>query len=368
MYLVDLSVINFKNYSSQEFQFHSNVNAILGRNGTGKTNLLDAIHYLAFTKSYFPSQDIYSVKNEEDFFAIHGHFHRFEIPENSTKISCTYKNNRKTMKANQKEYSRLSDHYGLYPLVMISPYDHDIINEGSDVRRKFFDMIISQIDKEYLQHLIRYQKLLTQKNTTLKQLLAREHQNYSLLEIYNEQLSPLANKIFNKRKEFIHELSPGFEQYYRYISDGNETVEIRYQSQLENESFDKGIGLAQQTDIQTGYSTFGTHRDDFNFIINNKPLKRFGSQGQQKSFALAIKLAQFDFIYEKKKIKPLLLLDDIFDKIDPFRSNQLITLVGEHHFGQVFLTDTDPNRVEKIFEEHQIPHHIILVEQLEQKA
>jgi len=358
MYLKHLHVSNFKNYEENEFDFHENVNCFVGENGSGKTNLLDAIHYLSFCKSAFSSQDIYSVKFNCDYFAIHG---LFESPDNqtTTKISCVFKNSRKTMKANQKEYQRLSDHIGLFPLIMVSPYDSDMINEGSETRRKFFDSSISQFDKEYLQRLISYHKIIQQRNQMLKQNLSGEKIDISLLRIYNEQLIPLGNYIFEKRKQFILDILPDFQNYYQALSNHHETVSLDYQSQLFDFDFEKGLKENETLDFCSGYSNFGIHKDDFLFSLNAMPLKRFGSQGQQKSFSLSLKLAQYDYIATRKKIKPILLLDDIFDKLDNLRMTQLLNMVGQNHFGQVFITDTDEQRLRAILEKHQISSNVI---------
>ena len=357
MYLKHLHVSNFKNYEENEFDFHENVNCFVGQNGSGKTNLLDAIHYLSFCKSYFSSQDTYSVRFNCDFFAING---IFETVENKTaKIGCVFKNGRKIMKANQKEYQRLSDHIGLFPLIMVSPYDSDIINEGSETRRKFFDICISQFDKEYLQQLIAYQKIMLQRNQLLKQHLSGEKADLSLLQIYNNQLIPLGNYIFEKRKEFIANILPDFQSYYQTLSCDNETVSIHYQSQLFDFEFEKGLQENEANDFRSAYTNFGVHKDDFLFLIDAMPLKRFGSQGQQKSFSLALKLAQYDYIATRKKIKPILLLDDIFDKLDNLRIAQLLNMVGQHHFGQVFITDTDKERLRAILEKHEILSKVI---------
>jgi DNA replication and repair protein RecF len=330
----------------------------VGKNGSGKTNLLDAIHYLSFCKSYFSSQDTYSIRFNCDFFAVHGLFESFEN-ETTTKIACVFKNGRKTMKANQKEYQRLSDHIGLFPLIMVSPYDNDIINEGSDTRRKFFDISISQFDKEYLQQLIVYQKNIQQRNQLLKQYQLGEKVDLSLLQIYNDQLIPLGNYIFEKRKQFILAILTDFQRYYQTLSGDNETVSILYQSQLFELDFEKGLQENEAQDFRSTYTNFGIHKDDFLFLINEKPLKQFGSQGQQKSFSLALKLAQYDYIAARKSLKPILLLDDIFDKLDNFRIAQLLNMVGQHHFGQVFITDTDEARLKEILERHEILSKII---------
>jgi len=360
MYLKHLQVSNFKNYEENEFVFHENVNCFVGKNGSGKTNLLDAIHYLSFCKSYFYSQDTFSVRFNTDFFAIHGLFESFENGTH-TKIGCVFKNGRKTMKANQKEYQRLSDHIGLFPLIMVSPYDNDMINEGSESRRKFFDISISQFDKEYLQQLISYQKVIQQRNQLLKQYLSGEKIDVSLLQIYNNQLLPLGNYIFEKRKAFVSDILPDFKRYYQTLSNAHETVSIIYQSQLFELNFEKGLQENEAQDFRSAYTHFGIHKDDFLFLINEMPLKRFGSQGQQKSFSLALKLAQYDYIATRKKIKPILLLDDIFDKLDNLRITQLLNMVGQHHFGQVFITDTDEERLKKILEKHGISSKVIRI-------
>jgi DNA replication and repair protein RecF len=362
MYLKRIQLTNFKNYKEVEMEFNRNVNGIVGVNGTGKTNLLDAIHYLTFCKSYFNAQDSYAVNFEADFFALHGEFVTYDAGQNS-KISCTYKTSgRKVMKANAKEYERFSDHIGLYPLVMVSPYDSDIINDGSDIRRKFFDMIIVQFDKEYLHQLISYQKLLRQRNNLLKQFWEQRRCDESLLNLYDEQLQPFAEFIPEKRKQFINNILPVFQAHYDLLSNSREQVSITYDSSLHKIPFRQGIAQMINADQKSGFTNFGTHKDDFIFYIGDQPIKRYGSQGQQKSFALALKLAQYDYIYERKKLKPILLLDDIFDKLDKQRTARLLELVGQEHFGQVFISDTDEVRVTHILTEYCIEHKITKVD------
>lgn len=358
LYLKHIHITNFKSYEEAEFTFDENVNGIVGRNGSGKTNLLDAIYYLSFCKSYFSAQDIFSVRFDTDFFAIHGEFHNSET-QNNTQVSCTYKNGHKSMRANKKEYSRLSAHIGLFPVVMVSPYDSDIIHGGSELRRKFFDTIISQFDAEYLQQLISYRKLLMQRNALLKQMFENRRMDPSLCQIIDEQMIPLGNFIFTRRQDFIQNISPIFQKHYSQLSDGRETVEIQYQSGLLESTYEAGLQGASVADARSGFSNFGVHKDDYLFLINGQPVKRYGSQGQQKSFSLALRLAQFDYSYERKKIKPILLLDDIFDKLDKARISELLNMVGQDHFGQVFITDTDENRVKQILGEFGIQHQII---------
>lgn len=361
MYINHLTLTNFKNYEEGEFDFDANVNGIVGENGCGKTNLLDAIHYLCFCKSFFSSQDQFAVRFDNDFFAIHGDFFSREM-QNSTRISCTYKlNGRKSMKANQKEYDRFSDHIGLYPLVMVSPYDNDIINEGGETRRRFFDVIISQFDKEYLQQLIAYQKIIQQRNSLLKNFIENKTFERELVEVFDNQLIPLGLYIYQKRKEFIENITPIFNEHYKCLSQDREMVGIKYESGLDECNYEEGLRQNEWNDRKSGYTNFGIHKDDYNFLINDRSVKRFGSQGQQKSYALALKLSQFDYIFERKGIKPILLLDDIFDKLDKKRTAQLLDLVGQDHFGQVFITDTDEVRVKEILTSRGIAHKIFAI-------
>lgn len=358
MYLKNLQLVHFKNHREASFDFTDKVNAIVGENGSGKTNLLDAIHYLSFCKSYFSAQDFFSILFGKEFFALHGEFETYDT-EQTRKISCIYKQgSRKVMKVNAKEYDRLSDHIGQYPLIMVSPYDNELIQNGSEVRRKFFDMIISQFDKNYLHQVISYQKIINQRNTILKQFFENRYVDNSLIEIYNEQLVPLGEAIHQKRKQFVVEILPLFQKYYDFLAESKEQVTIVYQSQLTDTSFADALRQQLTTDARTGYTTTGIHKDDFLFLMNDHLVKRFSSQGQQKSYALSLKLAQFDYMVEQKRVKPILLLDDIFDKLDEKRIAKLLHLVGDNHFGQVFLTDTEPMRVTSILETYHIKYKL----------
>lgn len=359
MFLNSIRLANFKNYADAEFLFCEKVNALVGENGAGKTNLLDAIHYLSFCKSYFSSHDSLSIRFDHDFFAVHGEFIDFN-ERKSTPVSCTFKASpgRKTMKANQKEYNLLSDHIGLFPLIMISPYDKDIINDGSDVRRRFFDLFISQFDKDYLRSLISYQKILTQRNNLLKQCIEQRSFNRELLQVFDDQLIEPGHYIFKKREEYIARIVPYFQNYYTILSGKKESVNIIYESGLLSLSFKEGLEQGEIADRKSGYTNFGIHKDEYRFTIDGYPVKRFGSQGQQKSFSIALKLSQFDYIYKEKKIKPILLLDDIFDKLDMNRTAHLLELVGKEETGQVFISDTHEERVRNIFQHHCIEHKI----------
>ena len=357
MYLKTLQLTNFKNYTEASFSFNDNVNGIVGANGSGKTNLLDAIHYLSFGKSCFSAKDVSSVRLGTDFFALHGDF-ADEESGNTTQVSCVYKNGAKSLKANKKEYDRLSDHVGLFPVVMVSPYDSDIINDGNEVRRRFFDKIISQFDKIYLQHLIHYKKLLQQRNAVLRQQQETGHEDYSLLQVIDLQIVEDGNLLYQRRKQFIEDIRPMFLEHYRQLSRGNETVEVRYESGLSEMTFREGLEKNLVADTKCGFMTFGVHKDDYDFTIDGHPVKHFGSQGQQKSFSLALRLSQFDYAFAYNKRKPILLLDDIFDKLDRNRITELLNMVGQEHFGQVFISDTDETRVRAILGEHGIAHEI----------
>ncbi len=361
MHLKHLRLTNFKNYEEAELQFSDKINCFVGANGVGKTNLLDAIYYLSFCKSYFNPVDSQNIKHEEDFFAIHGTYNR--NGNDSSKVSCIQKrNHRKQFMLNGKEYERFADHIGLFPLVMISPYDRDLINEGSDVRRKYIDSVISQFDKIYLDNLINYNRALFQRNSLLKGFAEREYYDLSLIEIWNEQLIKFGMDIYRKRKDFIQDFIPVFKQYFSIISNNREMVDITYESQLHDKTLDKLLKESFEKDKILRYTTTGIHKDDLSFGINSYPLKRFGSQGQQKSFIIAIKLAQFDYTKNIKGFKPILLFDDIFDKLDETRVTQLIQLVSQDSFGQVVITDTQYDRIKKLTNSLAATYHVWEIE------
>lgn len=361
MHLNTLKIINFKNYDEQEMAFSEKINCFVGNNGAGKTNLLDAIYYLSFTKSYFNSVDQQNIRHGETFFAIHGTFeHNGGIPN---QVSCIQKAGvKKQFRINQKDYDRMSDHIGQYPCVMVSPYDRDLINEGSDIRRKFIDAVISQFDKAYLDNLIRYNKLLEQRNGLLKQFAERRRTDRDLLLLIDEQMMAPATNISAKRKLFLEGFAPIFRHYFQFISAGKEAVSIVYESQLASASYLEVVNDSFTKDQALRYSSAGIHKDDFIFNLEGYPVKRFGSQGQQKSFAVALKLAQFDFTRDLIGLKPILLFDDIFDKLDPGRVQQIIQLVDNDSFGQVFITDTEPQRIRQTFEKVAINHRVFEIE------
>ena len=346
MYLKTLNLINYKNFKNQTFEFNSKVNCFVGSNGIGKTNILDAIYLLSFGKSYFNPIASQNIKHGEDFFVVDG---RYSKDSKEEKIIVSLKRGgKKVIKRNSKSYNRFSDHIGLLPLVIISPVDRDLITEGSDLRRKFIDGVISQNDKIYLDQIIRYNKVLFQRNSLLKQFYLSRTFDHDTIDIYNEQLSKIGNLIFNKRKEFLELFSPIFFEKYSITSNNKEKVNLNYKSQLKNHRLQDLLTSNIEKDKVLQYTSVGTHKDDIEFMIENYPVKKFGSQGQQKSFLIALKLAQYEVLKTKSGTSPILLLDDIFDKLDSKRVKQIIKMVNDSNFGQLFISDTDAKRTENV--------------------
>ena len=346
MFLKRISLLNYKNFSEITFDLDSKINCFVGKNGIGKTNILDAIYHLANGKSYFNPLAVQNIKHGEDFFVIDG---EFEKSERTEQILCSLKKGqKKILKRNGKVYEKFSDHIGFIPLVIISPADSDLIIEGSETRRKFIDTVISQLDSSYLQQLIQYQKIISQRNALLKYFALNHVFENDTLSIYNEQLNTLGQFIFEKRKKFLVDFIPIFNNYHREITNSAETVQLVYQSDL----FEKDTLTLLEENISKDralhYTSVGVHKDDMSFEIENYPIKKFGSQGQQKSFLIALKLAQFDFVKKQSGEKPILLFDDIFDKLDEFRVSKIIEMVNNEEFGQLFISDTHPERTENI--------------------
>jgi DNA replication and repair protein RecF len=346
MHLKTLNLINYKNFKNQTFEFNSKVNCFVGSNGVGKTNILDAIYHLSFGKSYFNPIASQNIKHGEDFFVVDGRYSK-DLKEEKIIVSLK-KGGKKVIKRNSKSYNRFSDHIGLLPLVIISPVDRDLITEGSDLRRKFIDGVISQNDKIYLDQIIRYNKILFQRNSLLKQFYLSRTFDHDTIEIYDEQLSKIGNLIFNKRKEFLELFSPIFFEKYSIISNNKEKVNLNYKSQLKNHRLQDLLISNIEKDKVLQYTSVGTHKDDIEFMIGNYPIKKFGSQGQQKSFLIALKLAQYEVLKAKSGNSPILLLDDIFDKLDSKRVKQIIKMVNDSNFGQLFISDTDAKRTENV--------------------
>lgn len=346
MFLKRLSILNFKNIQAKEFIFTPKINCFVGNNGVGKTNSLDAIYHLGMGKSYFNPSATQNIAFGEEFYLLEGTFNREKREE--IVVCSVKKGQKKIIKRNGKTYERIADHIGNFPVVIVSPADRDLITEGSEERRKFLDGVISQINNSYLQNLINYNKVLAQRNSLLKYFFENKTYDNTTLSIYNEQLSLYGNAIYEERINFINHFIPLFQYQYETISKGNENVTLRYESSLSNKKFIDSLLENRQKDLSAQYTTQGIHKDDLIFEIEQNPIKKFGSQGQQKSFLIALKFAQYQIIKNQTNITPILLLDDIFDKLDSSRVSQIISLVSEENFGQVFISDTDFMRTENI--------------------
>jgi len=350
MYLQDLSLLNFKNYTEATINFCKHINCFVGNNGKGKTNLLDAIYYLSFSKSFLNPIDSQNILYNAPFFMLQG---TFRNADSTDEVYCSQKrNHKKQFKRNKKEYTRLADHIGLFPLVLISPTDTELIHQGSESRRKFMDSVIAQADAVYLANLINYNKILVQRNALLRYFYESRSFDKENLEIWNLQLIEYGERLYQKRQSFIDTFNPIFQTYYNLISgeEEAESASISYNSHLHTPDFADTLSKAFNKDMALQYSSVGVHKDDLDFSINNYPIKKFASQGQQKSFLIALKLAEFDFIKKIKQYPPLLLLDDIYDKLDEVRVRKLMHLISNENFGQVFITDTHKDRIMDLFE------------------
>ena len=346
MYLKKLSLLNYKNIDEANYEFDAKINCFVGKNGIGKTNVLDSIYHLSYGKSYFNPLAVQNIKHGEEFFVIDG---TFEKNGRTDQIVCSLKKGqKKVLKKNSKAYDKFSEHIGFVPLVIISPSDNDLIVEGSETRRKFIDSVISQLDAGYLQQLINYQKVLSQRNALLKYFALNHTFDNDTLSIYNEQLDSLGHAIFEKRQQFLNDFIPIFNKHHQAITEAAESVTLVYDSRL----FEKQLldlftdNLSRDRVLQ--YTSVGIHKDDLLFEIDGHPIKKFGSQGQQKSFLIALKLAQFEFIKKQSGVLPILLFDDIFDKLDETRVSKIISMINDKAFGQIFISDTHPERTEAI--------------------
>lgn len=360
MHLDKLSLINFKNYSEFNASLSKTVNCFVGKNGMGKTNILDAIYYLSNCKSFFNPIDSQNILHDKDFFVIQGEFTRNDKNE---KIYCgVKKGKKKVFKKGKKEYNKLSDHIGFLNTVLISPMDTNLIYEGSETRRKYIDYIISQFNHQYLKDLIGYNKALSQRNALLKHFIESRSFNEHSLEVWNEQLIAYGNKIHTERKTFIKSFSPIFEQIYQSIAKNDETPFLKHKSQLNDSTFEELLKKNLNKDRYSGYTNVGPHRDDFVFKLNEKTLKKFGSQGQQKTFLISLKLAHYKFIEEKSNQSPILLLDDIYDKLDNDRIAMLMKAITQGEYGQVIITDTDTKRLPDFFEKENYKCSTFIIE------
>ncbi len=357
MQLTQLTVLNFKNIREASLAFSPGINCFFGKNGEGKTNLLDAVYYLSFCKSHSNPVDSQNITHDADFFMLQAQYVEGVREE---EIYCGMKRRqRKVFKRNKKEYERLSDHIGRIPLVLISPSDEELIREGSEERRRFMDMVISQYDHAYMEALINYNKALAQRNSLLKEDVFGDE---SLWDLYEEMMTKEANLVFEKRLNFVQTFSPVFETYYQEISGGKETIRLNYSSHLQTNDLTLKLRGSRQRDSILGYTTVGIHKDDLDMELDGYPIKRVGSQGQNKSYLIALKLAQFIFLKKAGNATPILLLDDLFDKLDATRVERIIKLVSGEEFGQIFITDTNRENPEHLLQRTHGNYRIFLVE------
>lgn len=365
MILQKLSILNYKNIASAELNFSPKMNCFIGHNGAGKTNVLDAIYYLSFCRSAQNPIDSQVIRHDQDFFVLEG-LYQTEQGEPETVYCGMKRGTKKHFKRNKKEYKRLSEHIGLIPLVVVSPADTLMIEGGSEDRRKLMDIVISQYDRTYIDILSRYNKALQQRNAMLK---ADEEPNLDVISLWEEQMAIEGERLYAKRQEFVRELEPIFQHYYQSISGGRETVELHYVSHCQRGPLLDVIQRDRFKDRAVGYSLHGVHRDDLEFTLGGHMMKREGSQGQNKTFVIALKLAQFDFLKRTaSKTTPLLLLDDIFDKLDAERVEQIVRLVSGDDFGQIFITDTNRDHLDQILHSCSFDYKIFSVEHGELKV
>ena len=359
MRLTDLTIFNYKNIAEAELHFSPKLNCFIGGNGQGKTNVLDAIHFLSFCRSYSSSIDMLSVRHGSEFMSLQGLYeHEDGTPED---IHCGLKvGQKKVVRRGKKAYRRISEHIGLIPLVMVSPADQVLVSGGSEERRRFIDMVICQYDAAYTESLIRYNKALQQRNAMLKQ---ETDPDTEIMLLFEEQMAREGEYIYQRRTEYISELIPIFQQFYDCISQEQEQVELRYVSHCQRGPLLEQLTGQRFKDRAVGYSLHGIHKDDLEMLQSGYPVRREGSQGQSKTFLIALKLAQFDFLSRTgTRTTPLLLLDDIFDKLDSDRVEQIVKLVGGNRFGQIFITDTNRDHLDSILASMEGDHRLFYVE------
>ncbi|MFM1807603.1 MAG: hypothetical protein RLZZ242_328 [Bacteroidota bacterium] len=358
MRLKHLELLNYKNIEIGRFSFDHTINCFVGPNGIGKTTLLDSIYHLAFTKAYFNPMSTQNIKHGQEFFAIEGVFDKNGTEEH---IYVGFKKGaKKVVKRNGKVYERITDHIGFIPLVIISPTDRDLILEGSEVRRKFMDSILSQLYPNYLEALLNYNRILTQRNALLKYFASNHTFDEQTLAIYNEQLADHAQLIYQKRKDFNAAFSSLFKAQYAAISPNEtEQVSVIYHSGLHEKDMGDLLNASISKDRLAQHTTEGIHKDDLYFELNGHAIKRFGSQGQQKTFLIALKFAQYDYLKDTCGEKPIVLLDDIFDKLDDQRVERLIALVKNDVFGQLFISDTSSERTEGVVKQTNQSYQMI---------
>jgi DNA replication and repair protein RecF len=354
MLLKELNILNYKNIREATLVFSDKINAFIGLNGQGKTNILDAIYYLSFTKSAYNAIDSQNIHHDEEMAMVQG---KYLILGNEETISCGLKKGvKKQFRRGKNDYKRLLDHIGLIPLVMVCPQDSELVLDGSDERRKFMDGVIAQYSKSYLEHLTQYNTLLKQRNALLKQYAEQPEQlPDTLMEVLEHQMVSYAMPIYQARVQFIEQFVPYFQQVYSAISDDKEEVSLIYQSQLHERDLLEALARTRSRDLILGWTSQGIHKDELDMMLGEYPLKRVGSQGQQKTYLLAMKLGQALYLKAEHILNtpPILLLDDIFDKLDSERVERIIQLVKDERFGQIFITDTDRQHLTQILNKEQ---------------
>lgn len=349
--LKELHIVNFKNLKQLNLNFETKFTCFVGNNGVGKTNLIDSIYYLSIGKSYFNSIDQQLIRHDETYFNLKG---KYLINDETHEIFCAYVNGaKKKIKRNGNDYEKLSDHIGLIPVVIVTPYDNELIMGGSEERRKFVDIILSQLDVKYLKALMLYNKTLKQRNAQLKYMFESEMTDATLIDIYDVQLSKNAKYIYEKRDLFVKDFMPVFEKFYAQLSNSHEDVSVQYNSQLADINYYELLKQNFKKDLIANRTTIGPHKDDLDIGISGYPARKYASQGQQKSILLALKLAQYLKLKQSKSLSPILLLDDVFDRLDRNRTSNLMEIISNADFGQVFITDTNRSRVEEIFKSDQ---------------
>ena len=344
MNLISLNILNYRNIREASLEFSPKLNCLVGLNGQGKTNVLDAIYLLSFTKSAFTSQDSLNITHGEELAMVQGNYGEFVI-------SCGLRHGvKKQFRKDKKDYPRLLDHIGLIPLVMVCPADHQLIEEGSDERRRFMDVVIGQRNRKYLDCLATYNALLKQRNALLKQYADAPNPPDDLLEVLEWQMVEPAEYIFRARTDFFREFEPYFAQVYRMIAGSDETPNLRYISQLQDRDLREAYIRTRKRDLILGWTSQGPHKDDLDMRLGDFPLKQVGSQGQQRTFVLALKLAQALYLADTTGEAPILLLDDIFDRLDSERVERIVAMVQGEQFGQIFITDTDRQHLSDIIQ------------------
>lgn len=358
MTLKNISIINYKNLADVSLSFSPKINCFIGSNGEGKTNLLDAIYYLSFCKSMTTNIDSSVIRHESDFFMIQGNYENENNIEEEVYAGMK-RGAKKQFKRNKKAYKKLSEHIGLIPLIIVSPDDTSIIRGGSEERRKMLDIVIAQFDGTYIDVLNNYNKALQQRNVLLKM---DEEPDMTLMELWEEEMARYGEAIYQKRDAFIKDFIPVFQTIYQTISGEKEEVSLNYISHCQRGKLLDVIQRDRMKDRAVGYSLHGIHRDDLEMNLGGFPMKREGSQGQNKTYAISLKLAQFDFLRKTmSSTTPLLLLDDIFDKLDASRVEKIVNLVAGENFGQIFITDTNRDHLDQILRNHEFDYNLFYV-------